>query len=395
MDVDLENSPSQKLIYEALLVSPADINTLQLRTGLSKKAIYNAISKMKDKGIAIIYDNKGRVYVLEPDMDLISVLEKEKEKRVNRVMQYETNRALKHLSFYDLISDILSNTVEKINFDNIDKPPKPDKHKGNQSGVALFSDIHIGRWNDVYNMDVALKLLDNHVDSILDVSNIESKGYVMNGLNIFALGDFVDGESIFPGHAFKVEVPVVEQAIKLGKAFAEKIAYMSQYYPEINVYCVYGNHGRNGKYSAKLTNWDFVLYKFAEVALGNSPNIHFYYPKGDRRFLTAQVEEHGFLLMHGDRIRMHYQIPYYGISNKSMKWAQSIANWEYLTMGHFHHYDLGQKIVTKEVIMNGAYLMGDDYSLEEIGVENIEPTQVFMGVHKKRGVTWRYPIYLK
>lgn len=382
--------PTQKKILEQLSDRPLTLAELRQTTGLTSKAIHRAIDRLRANGFDILYDQTTKTYYIgTDDIDEFIKLSIERARALEEKRRLKENAIQKHL--YDIIKESLGN----VDFGDIKYKSYKKSDKSEQAVVMVFSDVHFGRVTTSYNSEIALKRLDRHIDAFLNIAEIESTLYDNVELDIFMLGDIVDGETIFPSQPFNIDKSAFEQAKIFAIALVNKLVTLRQYFPKINVYCVYGNHGRSGKYNSRITNWDNVMYTIMEVATANVPDINFIYPDGDEKMMVAEIYGYKFLLAHGDMINMHYQIPYYGITNKSMRWYQTFDGIDYMVLGHFHHHSLGTQFINTEYFINGSYLTDDTFSKEVIGSTNKYPSQIAFGVHRKYGVTWRYPIYLE
>lgn len=382
--------PTQKKIMEKLNERPYTLLEMVESLGMTKKAIQRGIERLRDNGYNIVYDITTKTYsIMDGSVDDFINMSIERAKALEKQQQLRNDAIQRHLF------NVIRESMQDIDIGDIKYKSYKKTDKSEQAVVMLFSDIHFGRVTTSYNSEIALRRLDNHINSLLDIVGIESELYNNVELDIFMLGDIVDGETIFPSQPFNIDKSAFEQAKIFAIAVVNKLIFLRQYFPKINVYCVYGNHGRSGKYNSRITNWDNVMYTIMEVATANVPDIKFIYPEGDEKILIADIYGYKFLLTHGDMINMHYQIPYYGITNKSMRWYQTFDGIDYMVLGHFHHHSLGTQFINVEYFINGSYLTDDTFSKEVIGSVNKYPSQVVFGVHRKYGVTWRYPIYLE
>jgi len=365
------------------------------RLGISERQFKRAISTLRHRdGHTIEYDPHTKTYKLvsiSEDVDDDMADNDEFTKFINSSIRRREREEARNKAKLNTIEKVLREAVRRL------EPVEPNysiiPDHSNQSVVALLSDIHIGRVTSTYDENVMRDRLSKYFTNVNLLTDIEAQYLPVKDMNFFFLGDFVDGETIFPGQGFEIEIDVMEQALRLASLISKYIQTFAHDYNTVNIWATPGNHGRNGKYNSFNSNWDNVVYKFIEVALSEQENVHFHYATNNSRLLVASVNNNGFLLTHGDLIRMAYQVPYYGITNMMNRWSQSVPGWDYLTMGHFHHYSLGTKFIDKEFIINGSFLSGDNFSLERLGA-NTHPSQVVFGVHEKCGVTWRYPVNL-
>jgi hypothetical protein len=190
---------------------------------------------------------------------------------------------------------------------------------------------------------------------------------------------------------------VIFQVMNGAYVTAQFILEMRQLFPEIEIDGVLGNHGRLTKkvyYKKRYTNWDFVFYQFLAVFLANNADIQCRFPRSF--FLIKEIYGWNFLVLHGDSIRSWMRIPWYGIERTAERLGDLLQgkgiNVHYRIFGHFHNTGELDR-VPGELVINGSVIGGTEFSLMSMSVFD-RPTQLFFGVHKEIGMTWRYPLRL-
>lgn len=162
-------------------------------------------------------------------------------------------------------------------------------------------------------------------------------------------------------------------------------AEMLQIFAEVRVWCVRGNHGSMGRFTAaETTNFDDVAYYFLQMFFRDNPRIKFNI--ADKFYNEAVVLGKKFVLVHGDKIPSTWSIPFYGITTRSMRWQGSIGDYEYLCLGHFHTYNM-LEVSNRTVFMNGTFLSDDEWTIKTLGWTS-SVCQMLLGVHPKRGVSF-------
>jgi predicted phosphodiesterase len=252
--------------------------------------------------------------------------------------------------------------------------------------VLLISDTHIGRITPSYNVDVFKTRIEKLKHNLIKVKETINRSYKLPVLNIFFLGDIVDGENIYPSQPYKQDLDV-DDAIDLAvEKFSDFLNFMEKRFREIRIWCVEGNHGRVGKRNSEKTNYDRIFYKrLADrfpVYLSKSWYNH------------AEIMNHGYLLFHGDSIYSYMNIPFYGIVQRSMrlKVGGLKEDFEVVCMGHFHNVGMLYWNDIK-ILMNGTMLTDDDFSQKRLGMKSC-PKYWFFGVSPERAITWSYLIDL-
>ena len=272
-----------------------------------------------------------------------------------------------------------------------------------ETAALLFSDPHIGdviNKDEVvgfgeYNFDIYVQRMKFLAHSIRSIVVKKLKGYRVDKLCIFGLGDMVSGrihdELIIAGEN------IVFQVLNGAYVAAQFVLELSQMFKEIEIDGVVGNHGRVAQkrhFKQKYLNWDFMFYQMLGMFLADNNRIKCNFPMSF--FWVKKIYDWNFLMLHGDNIRSWFQIPWYGIERAMHKLGDLLQgrgiNIHYRVLGHFHR--TGELDRTPgEILLNGSISGGSEHSLGAL-FEFDRPTQLFFGIHKDIGVTWRYPLRL-
>lgn len=279
----------------------------------------------------------------------------------------------------------------------------PVKKITKETAVLLLGDFHCGEIVDKeavcgfgeYNFDIFVRRLKFLAESIKSITIKKLKGYQIKKLVVLGMGDMVSGRI----HEELIEnaEDVIFQIMNGAYVTAQFILELRQLFPKIEIVGVLGNHGRLTKrvyYKKRYTNWDFVFYQFLSVFLANNADIKCSFPKSF--FLVKKVYDWNFLVLHGDSIRSWMRIPWYGIERTAERLGDLLQgkgiNIHYRIFGHFHNTGELDR-VPGELIINGSVIGGTEFSLMSMSMFD-RPTQLFFGVHKEIGMTWRYPLRL-
>jgi len=292
-----------------------------------------------------------------------------------------------------LIIDKLSELVPKIKYESREVVVDKSKTKDEEVMVVELSDLHIGRITTNYNVAVFKERMGIMADRIVRMRDIFSQNRNIRELHIFGLGDWVDGDAIYPGQPFEIGGSKMKQIFLWGMpVIGDFLKSLSPFFSEIHVHCVKGNHGRNSKFDAQEVNWDLILYEFLKSATQNVNNV-----KWDitwEWYKIVQIFKWKFLLIHGDQVKMWMNLPFYGLTQKGMRWQGSIKDsWDYLVTGHFHT-PINFVWNNFEVISNGTFLSGDDWAQRTLGMSS-EETQIIFLVHPRKGVVNYNKIFFK
>jgi len=259
--------------------------------------------------------------------------------------------------------------------------------------VVVIGDTHVGRRTISYSYDVFLQRLNVMEHSIMKIVNLHRHYCPIKKLVIILVGDIVDGEEIYRGHGYEVEYGVLQQSLNASKEIAAMVQRLSAKFLEVEVLCAPGNHGRGQWKGDPKTNWDLVAYTLMDVLLQGNERVSFHYPNKTKGIILHEIMGHPFLVTHGNQVKMWNQFPWYGLTNKAMRWLQSIGEFEYMVVGHFHVAALGVNWNAIQIIANGTFMTDDDWSIETIGLTG-STVQIVFGVNRKYGITWRYEIDL-
>jgi hypothetical protein len=276
-----------------------------------------------------------------------------------------------------------------------------------QTCLLLFSDLHIGsviREQDTggmgrYDYPTFKRRLNSLRDSVRSIAHHHRQSHPVRKLVIAALGDNVEGETIFPSQRLGIDMDVLTQSFKAVEDIAEFLVSLLDTFETIEFCGVVGNHGRIGRKGDTKTyvNWDHVIYRALAYKFEGTDwekRISFEIPESF--WIDKTIEGHSFMFRHGDGIKGWAGIPWYGITRSVSRWI-ALANardkrFEYMAMGHFHQ-KAEIEIPAGEVFVNGSFVGASEFSVEVM--EQISAaTQLLLMVHPKYGVAARYPVVL-
>lgn len=272
--------------------------------------------------------------------------------------------------------------------------PKVFKKGDEEEVVLMLSDWQLGHKTISFNAEVAKERVVKMLNAVLKIVALHRKAYPINRINLFLEGDFVQSEAI----GYMVDLSELED-ILIDQVFEHSIPLLSwvisecaKNFSEVKVFCVRGNHGRNGKFSSEKTNWDDVIYKVLAIKFAETKNIKFKVAR--EYYQIVSIQNLKCLLTHGDQVRGGtYGIPLYALLQRMLRWATALPEkWDVWCCGHWHHYShLEQN--SQELIVNGTLVSDDEYVRRTYGW-NASTIQVLFGVHPRKGITWTYRLKL-
>jgi len=335
--------------------------------------------------------------IVKKDVE-ISRLKAEKE-----ILRKKYAQAVKASSTQEVILEAVGEYINALPEVAVPAPRSTKNDNASEEELILnLGDIHAGEvvkaeeldGLNEYNFDILVRRLKALSDSIIDIAKNKLSGYTFRKLHILGLGDWVSG-TIHDELVENAEGNVVEWTINLAYIVAQMIRELATEFEEIEFVGIVGNHGRLHKkprFKARYVNWDYICYQMLSALLASQKNVSFKIPKS---FWTIhEVNNHKFLLIHGDNINSSLGIPWYGIQRMVANLKELLASkdkhFDYIMLGHFHNYGLLDR-VKGELVINGSLIGGNEYSVGKMFTSS-EACQHFCGVHKKWGMTFRYKI---
>jgi len=268
------------------------------------------------------------------------------------------------------------------------------KHKRRaETPVLLLSDLHSGKETGNFNIDVLAERMETMKEGVLSILNILALSYNFEDIVINMLGDFIDGDAIYKTHTHHTDkiAPAGRQQVKVLSYILLPIIADIQRETGLTVTLngVRGNHGRVTKFTHESNNFDLMFYDALESEFRQNKNIKVNISESFCDIV--EVQGHGLLLYHGAGIKMFQSIPWYGITQRVMRWKQSMdKDFAGAMLGHFHTFG-NMRWIDTEIFMNGTAVSDDDFAMENLGMDGANRFWLF-GCHPERGITWRFPI---
>lgn len=221
-------------------------------------------------------------------------------------------------------------------------------------------------------------------------------------LNVFGLGDYVDGHNIFKGHPWELDLHVAEQVTAGPHEIAQILARLLDTYESIHFYTVFGNHGRVGQAreaAPTLANWDYIFVRFLELMTekqrdsAGKRRVTFHYSSS----WWQLIERLGFrfLCIHGEDVKSWMSLPYYGFDRARARYTSLIqqhlprgsgpVTFDMMVAGH-HHTPAYISTSSGPILLNGAWPGGSKFS-EKVLQSASAPAQWFLGIHEVYGIT--------
>lgn len=197
-----------------------------------------------------------------------------------------------------LLTQSLEPVKEDIDSSKKVKIPKPKlvKTKGTpEVAVAILSDWQLAKVTPDYNSNLCEERIYRFAEKIIHLTNIQRKDHPVNELRIWALGDIIEGELIFPGQSFLIDGGLYRQITVDGPRIMKNfINIMLENFEKVTFVGIIGNHGSIGGRARKdhdpETNGDRMLYRITQLMFEKEPRLNL-------SFLMVVVKDIGMLLI--------------------------------------------------------------------------------------------------
>jgi hypothetical protein len=348
-------------------------------------------------------DARRRAYAerdnrIHPDAPELSPVEKMHSDSLKR----EVERLSKKQTFYEMVGDRIVEAVKAIPCLPVMKPKTASVPKGlkEEEMVLLLSDVQAGT---VVSAKESGGLGEFHTGTLIEeidyleqaIRSIRRYHPNVRTLNVFWLGDIVEGETIFEGQGRVIDMNVVQQSIFCIEKFARFLNNLAGEFARLKNFGVIGNHGRIGKKGVHgpLSNFDYLVYRMLEKRFENHPTVT--WDISESWWQLADVQTWTFLLTHGDKFgTATWGIPFYGTQRGKTRYRElfkqsNVPDFDYMCSAHHH-----QPASFQRNIMNGNWIGGSEMSLWDMQSGGAA-SQTLFGVVETYGLTWQREINLR
>ncbi len=262
-----------------------------------------------------------------------------------------------------------------------------------------------------YSTAICKAEVQNMTDSVIALATEHHKGLNIRKLWVVNVGDNVSG-IIHDELQITNERPIVPQIMECALLHALSLRDLAQTYAQVEFVGIIGNHGRTTKrlhYKEKASDsFDRLVYEMLALLVRGINNIKVTIPNQPKYLMT--INGHNFLFEHGDSIMMWMGFPHYGASREQARLLTSYVNarslvenkeladymakgFRYFCFGNFHTSMITDGPGGSEMIATGSLKGYDEYAWNRLSTGSL-PSQLFFGVHKKRGISFRYKLDL-
>lgn len=220
----------------------------------------------------------------------------------------------------------------------------------NLEACLLVSDLHYGLLIDnVFNYydenvcvdrlkELALKTIDRCTTNKVDKLHVE------------IIGDSISG-IIHHSTIGQNNRDIITQVVEVSEILSNFVCMLKEKIPYVDVYCVFGNHGRvsqNKKDCQNKENYERILTEFLKLRL--SPNGIKVHSNGYEDFVELSIGDRNIVITHGDKDKKDN-----AVNNFSALLKKNIDE---VHMGHLHDY-----AYNNGTIVNGSICGADEYAV--------------------------------
>ena len=83
-----------------------------------------------------------------------------------------------------------------------------------EAAIAVIGDWQLGKTTPDYDSDTTEQRVERYGDKIERIVAIQRADHPVNDLHIFAVGDIVEGELIFPGQSHRIDASLYRQVVR-------------------------------------------------------------------------------------------------------------------------------------------------------------------------------------
>lgn len=300
-----------------------------------------------------IIENQIETNIKENNLELIEI-EKKKIQILDQKREYRN--LIREQARYEHIKDEINKSIQDLS----NKYPfkfnyVKNRESQNKELLAVFGDWHVGLFaNNAFN-NFDTNELNNRVNIL--VNNIIQIGKEQKArvLNIFSLGDMINGNIHISARITNVE-DVIKQTITVSEILSNVLHILSNEFESVRYYSVVGNHGRvdsNKDSSIYEENFENIIDWYLKSRLNNIHNLEFIENKIDKEIIVAEIMGKKIYGVHGDKDKVNNVVSNLSLMLKEVPYM--------ICLGHKHHFQ-EDRIHDVQVVMNGSLCGTDSYA---------------------------------
>ena len=351
-----------KLPSIADCVALLDIKESTVRT------LWGNISNLKEAALQN-YPELGGMVV--PAQLGVPDIKNHREKLLETKTKRENVELIKSVNVLDFIEKFAENTFkEKI------KPFTPKKKSKKTIKRVLnliLSDHHYGSdlhseetGNDTFTVVEESRRLAHVIKETIEY---KPQYRDQTKLVVHLIGDMIENKM----HDTQDAAPMAEQVCRAIHILTQALAQLAEAFPEVEVQCATGNHGRSmtrhpkRATTGKWDSYETIIYYSMKTSLSLYTNMEFHIPKTP--YNIVQVLNHKFFVTHGDNV-LNPGNPGKSINVKGLKDQINDINaslkdndeYKVFLMGHVHTASVTMLNNGATVITNGPICPGNGFT---------------------------------
>lgn len=243
---------------------------------------------------------------------------------------------------------------------------------------VILSDLHIG--SDVKREETGYQDFGRVEEArraaalVRQICSYKQQYRKSSRLVVHLIGDIIQGQL----HDPRDGAVQAEQFIRALHVLSQMVGHMSASFPQVDIYCATGNHGRNTnrhRERAVHQKWDSIeteIYVALSYACANLKNVKFHIPKTP--YCKVEILGHKFFTTHGDTV-LKPGFPGQAINMKNLESQINKINaslpdaeeYSVFAVGHVHTPSMTYLDNGTVMITNGCMVPVDQFAVS-IGV---------------------------
>ena len=381
---------SKEEVMEKYSVTPKVIKTMKEK--FSK--FCSIVGVEKNDGLKLIsgikLELKPRVAMYQHKIKALEALNKKLDKALIEKTVYVD----------DIVNDIMSE-IGAID-------PTPFKCEHEFSGTSEYAILDLSDWQcgskwsasevltGAFDNNELARRVERLTKKVVQIVNMHRTTRNIPHLVTNLIGDFIEGEVIWPSQGVNIEEGTAAQLSTCLGLMEKMYATFLTEFETVSAYCVVGNHGRMSSKKNEMHMWnnfDRLLYMFLAERFRNEERINFFISDTSQiGYTLPHAPKWNHVILHGDGINSVAGVPYYGINRAMTKLSdmhQMIIH--YTHFGHWHAATQLPRAKGKTYI-NGALTDASPGATEWL--LSGQPSQTLSGLHPDVGATWSYDIHV-
>ncbi len=325
-----------------------------------------------------------------------------------RVLLKENNLLIKRGNLWEQVKGLLEDSVRSLASVKYPIAVPESKESSPETFCVQLTDWHYAEvvsyketngFNQ-YNRAIAVRRLEAYSEKIRSFVKNQLKGLNFHKCVVFITGDMVSG--LIHDELIRTnETGIISQSVEAAHYVAQFLREIASIFPEVQVVCVTGNHGREKQkreVKGNKESFDRLVYLIVKMKLDDQKNVTFDIPEAP--YAITKVEGRWILSQHGNHGigPSSFGIAAYGILRMAAKLAAMFLTKNIVVstiiMGHKHHEWTIPWGAGRLVLLGPSIKGADEYSMNDLGVGDEAGQLIFGYTHKVR-VTWRWVINLQ